>query len=206
MDHGGKNGTDECKRQKSMKRFRLNIIDKDFEIDIEKRKKGLYYVMVNGVRYEATVEEDTGKSTLFAVDGGLYNVELEGEIEKGKMRIRVNERERVIDSRNLLGAQEIAFAKKPIPVASKVDTFAKEEPKPPSPGITAQGISAPMPGKVVAIMKKVGDDVKVGDVVLILEAMKMENEITSNMEGKITEVRIKEGDNVDANDVMVVIG
>jgi len=41
-----------------------------------------------------------------------------------------------------------------------------------------------------------GDDVKVGDVVIILEAMKMENEITSNRDGKVAEVRVKDGDTV----------
>jgi biotin carboxyl carrier protein len=63
-----------------------------------------------------------------------------------------------------------------------------------------------MPGKVVMVNKKVGDAVKVGDVVLILEAMKMENEITSDKDGKITEVRVIEGDSVDAHDVLVVVG
>ncbi|UCG71218.1 MAG: biotin/lipoyl-binding protein [Thermoplasmata archaeon] len=122
------------------------------------------------------------------------------------MRVKVNERERVIESKNLLGAQDITSLKKPTSVESKDDVFVEQETKPPIPGIAAQGIAAPMPGKVVAVMKNVGDEVKIGDVVLILEAMKMENEITSNVEGKITEVRVKEGDNVDADDVMVVIG
>jgi biotin carboxyl carrier protein len=62
-----------------------------------------------------------------------------------------------------------------------------------------------MPGKVVAVKVRENDLVKAGDVVLILEAMKMENEITSPQDGKVSEVRVSEGDNVDSGDVLVVV-
>lgn len=62
-----------------------------------------------------------------------------------------------------------------------------------------------MPGKVVKVMKKEGDKVSVGETVLILEAMKMENEIKSGAEGTIKSVNVKEGQALEAGYLMVEI-
>jgi len=67
-------------------------------------------------------------------------------------------------------------------------------------------INAPIPGKVLSIKVKPGDMVKAGDVVLILEAMKMENEIGSPVDGTVKQVVVKEGQSVNTGDVMIVIG
>jgi len=60
-------------------------------------------------------------------------------------------------------------------------------------------VKSPMPGLVLKILKKVGDSINKGDTVMILEAMKMENEIKSNKQGKITEVFVKEGKPIEKN-------
>ena len=52
----------------------------------------------------------------------------------------------------------------------------------------------------------VGDEVKAGQKVLVLEAMKMENEITAEYNGKVTEVKVEKGQNVLEGDVLIVIG
>jgi biotin carboxyl carrier protein len=62
-----------------------------------------------------------------------------------------------------------------------------------------------MPGKIVKIMKKVGDTVAKGETVLILEAMKMENEIKSGADGVIKTVNVKEGQALEAGFLMVEI-
>lgn len=62
-----------------------------------------------------------------------------------------------------------------------------------------------MPGKVVKIMKKVGDQVTKGETVLILEAMKMENEIKSGADGTIKNINVKEGQALEAGFLMVEI-
>ncbi len=67
-------------------------------------------------------------------------------------------------------------------------------------------IHPPMPGRVVSVKVKEGDAVKMGSPILVLEAMKMQNEIVSNMDGVVREIRIKEGDLVESQDVLVVIG
>ncbi len=62
-----------------------------------------------------------------------------------------------------------------------------------------------MPGKVVKLNKKVGDKVTKGETVLILEAMKMENEIKSGAEGTIKSINVKEGQALDSGFLMVEI-
>jgi len=67
-------------------------------------------------------------------------------------------------------------------------------------------IHPPMPGRIVSIKVKKGDSVKIGSPILVLEAMKMQNEIASNMDGVVREIRVSEGDLVESGDVLVVIG
>ena len=67
-------------------------------------------------------------------------------------------------------------------------------------------INAPMPGKIVDVKVKVGDAVKKGQTVLVLEAMKMENEIFSPVSGTVVGVHVKKGDTVNSNDLLISIG
>ena len=66
-------------------------------------------------------------------------------------------------------------------------------------------ISSTIPGKVVSLHISVGDEVKEGDVLMILEAMKMQNEIQAPLSGKVVEVNCESGDSVEANTPLVVI-
>lgn len=88
----------------------------------------------------------------------------------------------------------------PVPAAAPAPVAA---PVPVSSGGTA--IIAPMPGKVLDVKVAAGMPVKNGDLVLLLEAMKMENEIFSTADGTVTEVRVRGGDSVNTDDVLVVI-
>ncbi len=67
-------------------------------------------------------------------------------------------------------------------------------------------ITAPMPGLIIDVKMKVGDSVKEGDEVIILEAMKMQNPLKSPVSGVIKAVRVKSGDSVKQGDVLVIIG
>lgn len=69
----------------------------------------------------------------------------------------------------------------------------------------AGALMTQMPGKVVKLIKKVGDKVSKGETVLILEAMKMENEIKSGADGTIKSVNVKEGQALDSGFLMVEI-
>ena len=70
----------------------------------------------------------------------------------------------------------------------------------------AATVSAPMPGKIMSVAVKPGDAVKRGQVLLILEAMKMQNEIMAPGDGKVADVRVAAGQSVNTGDVMVVLG
>ncbi|MEE8399012.1 MAG: biotin carboxylase N-terminal domain-containing protein [Desulfobacterales bacterium] len=72
-------------------------------------------------------------------------------------------------------------------------------------GETAGGLTAPMPGKVIATYVSVGDHVEAGKVLLILEAMKMEHRITAPTDGVISEVRVQEGDQVANGELLIVL-
>ncbi len=67
-------------------------------------------------------------------------------------------------------------------------------------------VTSPMPGTVVAIKVNVGDTVNEGDLVAVLEAMKMENEIFAPQGGKVVGVSASAGDSVNSGDVLVSIG
>jgi biotin carboxyl carrier protein len=66
-------------------------------------------------------------------------------------------------------------------------------------------IPAPMPGTILDVRVSKGDNVKKGDVMLILEAMKMENEIIAPLDGTIAAINVNKGDSINANQVMIVI-
>lgn len=78
--------------------------------------------------------------------------------------------------------------------------------KPSQKALGGEGIvHPPMPGRIISIKVKEGDAVKVGSPVLLLEAMKMQNEVVSNMDGVVREIRVSEGDQVETGDVLLVI-
>lgn len=66
-------------------------------------------------------------------------------------------------------------------------------------------IEAPMPGKIIDILVESGGEVKEGEPIIILEAMKMQNEILSHVSGVIKSVEVKKGDSVMKDDVMIEI-
>lgn len=66
-------------------------------------------------------------------------------------------------------------------------------------------INAPMPGKILAVKLQAGASVKKGDVILILEAMKMENEIVASEDGNVASINVAVGQTVEAGDVLATL-
>ena len=89
--------------------------------------------------------------------------------------------------------------------AAKVEAAKPAEPKVVAQPITGNVVEAPLPGRVIEILVKVGDEVKVGQAVVVLEAMKMENSITSNYHGTVKQILVSSGDAVAANAALVEI-
>lgn len=76
----------------------------------------------------------------------------------------------------------------------------------PAPVAGGEGVKAPLPGTITAVKVEVGQTVTAGQVVAILEAMKMENDVTASEGGVVKEIRVAKGAAVAAGDVLIVIG
>ncbi|WP_442766951.1 biotin/lipoyl-containing protein [Mitsuokella multacida] len=96
-------------------------------------------------------------------------------------------------------------------VTPKVAAPKVEAPKAPAKEAVAAGagehsIDAPMPGKIVKVVVEEGQSVKAGDVLLVLEAMKMQNEITADADGTVKAVNVEAGQNVKVKESLVILG
>ena len=85
------------------------------------------------------------------------------------------------------------------PVAPKAESAAPK-------AVVGNKIVAPLPGRVISLKVKVGDAVKAGDEVVVLEAMKMENSITSDYDGTVQQILVAEGENVATDAVLLIVG
>jgi len=83
---------------------------------------------------------------------------------------------------------------------------AAPPPPPPAAAVAGAEINAPVLGKVLRLIKKVGDPVSEGEAVLVLEAMKMENDVVSPLNGKVLEILVSEGQEVNPGDVLAKVG
>ena len=97
------------------------------------------------------------------------------------------------------------------PVSTSVNPTVPKTAAPASPAVIKpsgtgnKSVSAPMSGKILSVKVKAGDSVKPGDTLVILEAMKMENEIQATGEGTVVSVAVKEGVNVSTGDLLIDI-
>lgn len=98
----------------------------------------------------------------------------------------------------------------PAPVAqapvSQPAPAAEAAPAPTSSGPVAGAMSAPMPGTILDIKVSEGQSVKTGDVLVVLEAMKMENEIVAPSDGKVIKIYTSKGSAVSSGDALLTIG
>ena len=117
------------------------------------------------------------------VDGKEYSVEVES----------------VEEEKDLEGAARTQHYRETRPTTGVTNQAIKRE----SLATRDKCVVAPMPGAVVKINCRPGEMVKKGDVVIVLEAMKMENEIHSPIDGLVKEVHVKEGMTVSPEEVMV---
>ena len=125
-----------------------------------------------------------------------------------KFNITVNGKSYEVDVEEVGGIPAAPVA--PRAAAPRAAAPKAAAPKAAAPKVAPSGngtnIDAPMPGTIFDLKVKEGDTVSAGDVVLVLEAMKMENELPSPVDGTVTSILVKTGDSVSAGDVLVVIG
>lgn len=92
------------------------------------------------------------------------------------------------------------------PVAATATPAAPAPKAAPAAPTSGEPLNCPMPGTIVSVNVSAGQKVKLGDVVVVLEAMKMENEIKAPKDGTITSVNVNKGDAVESGTLLVTIG
>ena len=149
-----------------------------------------YQYKVQGVDYEVEIEEVEGNIAKVNVNGIPFEVELQQPINAAKHPTIVKPK---------------VEAPKPAAAAAPV-AAAPAAAAPAAAAGAGNPVKAPLPGTVTTINVKVGDTVAVGDVVLVLEAMKMQNNIEAEYAGTVTSVVVSPGDSVMEGAVMLTIG
>lgn len=121
--------------------------------------------------------------------------------------ITVNGQTYVVDVEEVGGMQTAAPVRAAAPVAAAPVAAPAAAPKAAAAAPVAGGepVKAPMPGNILDVKVKVGDTVKAGTVLCVLEAMKMENEIPAPKDGKVAQVVVTKGATVGAGDTLVVL-
>lgn len=122
-----------------------------------------------------------------------------------KYNITVNGKTYEVEVEEINGGGQTQSAPAPKPQATQAAPAPakKAQPSQPAPSAGAGDVTAPMPGTVLEVKVEEGQSVKAGDVVLILEAMKMENEITADTDGKVTKIYAPKGSSVNTGDPLV---
>ncbi|MBN9494506.1 acetyl-CoA carboxylase biotin carboxyl carrier protein subunit [bacterium] len=152
-------------------------------------------VIVDGHEYPVTVREDAGMAHVNA--GGVnYRVQLPADGERASgMTVNVDYRPFVFEYDGRFGAG-------PAPRAARASTGATAA----APAAAVKGaVTAQIAGRVLSVRVKPGDTVARGDVLLILEAMKMENEIKASSDGTVKDVLVAEGSRVSEGAPLVVV-
>jgi biotin carboxyl carrier protein len=145
-----------------------------------------YRIKINESFYEVEIKSMQKGKIPVIVNGIDYEV----EIEKPESPFATGE----VRAKNA----ELATGLKPI----LSEGISKRE----APASGKGDVLAPMPAKVIEVNVEAGDKVKSGDVLLKLEAMKMENEVRAPIDGIVKEVRVSPGVQVQTKDILVVLG
>ena len=102
-----------------------------------------------------------------------------------------------------VSVEETAAGAAPVAAAPVAAPAAAPKAAAPAGAAGAVTVKAPMPGNILDVKVKAGDSVKAGDVLAILEAMKMENEIVAPQDGTVASVNVNKGDTVNSGDTLV---
>ena len=144
-----------------------------------------YQYKVQGVDYNVEIEEVSGNLAKVNVNGIPFEVELQQPINAAQAITRP----KVSAPKSAPAAAPSVAAPAATPVAGN-----------------GTSVKSPLPGTITAVNVKVGDKVNNGDTVVVLEAMKMQNNIEAETTGTITSVAVSAGDSVMEGSVLVTIG
>ena len=144
------------------------------------------------------------KEYKYKINGNLYNVVI-GDIEDNIAHVEVNGTHYTVEMEK---KPKAAPAPKPVvrPAAKPAAAPAAAAPvTKPAAGGAKSGVKSPLPGVILDIKVNVGDEVKKGQTLIILEAMKMENSINADKDGKIAAINVSKGESVLEGTDLVII-
>jgi biotin carboxyl carrier protein len=145
---------------------------------------------ISGREYKAQVKELSADHALVVVDGKEYTVDL---AHLGRKTVTAADMPRIAVAAPSASAPAVAVAVAPPPAKRSVVAAGDG------------AITAPMPGSIFQMKTQEGAMVQAGQVLLVMEAMKMENPITAPYNGTVTKVFVREGDNVGEGDLLVEV-
>ncbi len=147
-----------------------------------------YKIKINGNEYAVTVKNVEDETAEVSVNGLEYNVEIEG-----------------LRTRQISKTPKIV---RPTIVPTGETHPAVQNTNSPSNTASAAAgdVKSPLPGVILDVMVREGDAVKIGERLMLLEAMKMENNIDSDRDGVVKTIKVKKGDSVLEGDVLITIG
>lgn len=163
-------------------KLEIEIADKILKVDWEQHNNSLK-ATVDGVSYELTLASPQTNVYTLLLNNKVYELAIEPNPSNKTNQIKLFDQvitTKVVDTRQR---------------KHKADNAAS--------GV--QTISAPMPGRVVQVLKNVGDEVKTGEGVIVVEAMKMQNELTSPKTGQVKTIKVEVGKTVVAGEVLAII-
>ncbi|MBQ5656145.1 MAG: biotin/lipoyl-binding protein [Bacteroidaceae bacterium] len=144
------------------------------------------------------------KEYKYKINGNLYNVVI-GDIEENIAHVEVNGTHYTVEMEK---KPKAAPAPKPVvrPAAKPAAAPAAAAPvAKPAAGGAKSGVKSPLPGVILDIKVNVGDEVKKGQTLIILEAMKMENSINADKDGKVAAINVSKGESVLEGTDLVII-
>ena len=162
-----------------------------------------YQYTVKGADYEVEIQDIEGNIANVTVNGIPFEVETKQPVKAGKQKVKLSEERRADGSeeRRAEGSEERRVKSEEFNSSS---VSAASTSSAPTAG-AGKPVVAPLPGTINEIKVKVGDKVNAGDTVVILEAMKMQNNIEAETSGTITSINVNKGDAVMEGDTLVTI-
>ena len=140
----------------------------------------------------------------YNVEGTDYDVEIL-EIEDNVAKVNVNGAEFVVELKQALKPTTRPIKQVVAPEPKPAASAAPAQKPAPAPAGAGRNICAPLPGTIIDLKVNVGNQVKEGDTLLILEAMKMQNNIEAEVSGQVTAILVKPGDSVMEGTALVTI-
>ena len=148
-----------------------------------------YEYKVKGVDYVVEIQDIEGNIANVTVNGIPFEVEMKQPVKSSKQKVKLS------DGQNNISASSVASAGSAAGSSSAASSDSASSSKQATPA-AGKPVVAPLPGTINEIKVKVGDKVNTGDTVVVLEAMKMQNNIDAETSGTITSINVNKGDAV----------